>query len=366
MASDTSLAVLVGNGLSIAVNDSLRLDQLTSAFLDRHAAERDDLERLVAGVHLEAVVPAHDFEALVAGLESAEEVISAFMRLAGRVDHPDLQEAATFLEERGVPALARRLYYAYCAEVLDAIGEHARGPLPETVSTFGEWLKSMYLVHGRMGLFTLNYDVLLERILVSENILGLRPALTDFFSGLDDRQQWLELVPDESAVLGRLFYPEDPVDRPIELHHLHGCLTHFRRHADGSIWKFDSSDIRDLRVYDYLMGAEAAAFAPSVLLGSRKVEKSREWPFSFAFLSLEQEARTARTVVIAGYSFRDEAVNTRLAAAAASGERRWLVINKKDDPVELERFQADVSELLRPAEPEFALQGFGGSMPEVG
>lgn len=366
MTANTSLAVLVGNGLSIAVNESLRLDRLTRDFLDRHAADREDLERLIAGVNLGPVVPTEDFEGLVGGLESAEEVIGAFMGLARRVAHPDLREAADLLERQGVPALVRRLYYAYCAEVLDAIGEHARGPLPEPGLAFGAWLKAMYQAHGRMGLFTLNYDVLLERMLVSDNLLGLRPELTDFFSGLEDRQEWIELVPRGDAALGRLFYPEDPVDRPIALHHLHGCLTHFRKNEDGSIWKFDSSDVRSRGVYDYLMGAEAAEFAPSVILGSRKVDKSREWPFSFAFLSLEQEARAARTVVIAGYSFRDEAVNVRLAAAADSGERRWIVINRKEDPTEADEFRTLVSAKLRPVVPEFALDGFGGDLPDVG
>jgi hypothetical protein len=364
-AGDTSLAVLVGNGLSIAVNDSLRLDRLTADFLDRHAADRDDLERLVAGVNLGPVAPTEDFEGLVAGLESAEEVIGAFMGLARRVDHADLREAADLLDRKGVPALARRLYYAYCAEVLDAIGEHAKGPLPDPAVAFGQWVKAMYQAHGRMGLFTLNYDVLLERMFVSENVLSLRPALTDFFSGLEDRQEWFQLVPGAGSILGRLFYPEDPVDRPIELHHLHGCLTHFRMN-DGAIWKFDSSDVRDLGVYEHLMSAEAAEFAPSVILGSRKVEKSREWPFSFAFLSLEQEARASRTVVVAGYSFRDEAVNARLAAAAASAEKRWIVVNKKEDEAEAEEFRDLVTGKLRPAAPEFALRGFALDLPEVG
>jgi hypothetical protein len=361
-----SAAIIIGNGLSIAMNDALRLDHLTRDFLDSHAAEREDLDRLVAGIHLGSVDPAHDFEGLVAGLESAEEVISAFMGLARGATHPQLREAAELLERNGVPALARRLYYAYCAEVLDAIGEAARGSLPGGVVGFADWLKATYEAHDGMGLFTLNYDVLLERMLVDENVLGLKHALTDFFSGLEDRQQLFELVPGREQVLGRLFYPEDPVVRPIELHHLHGCLTHFRMLEDGTVWKFDASGVRGIGVYDHLMDAEEAAFAPSVILGSRKVEKAREWPFSYAFLSLEQEARAARTVVVAGYSFRDEAVNARLSAAASSAERRWIVINRKKDPAEAEEFKKRVSELLGVRTIEFALDGFEGGLPEIG
>jgi hypothetical protein len=74
------LVALVGNGLSVAANERLRLAALTASFLDAHADDRDDLDRLLAEVDLGAVDPATDFEGIVAGLESAEEVVSAFMR----------------------------------------------------------------------------------------------------------------------------------------------------------------------------------------------------------------------------------------------------------------------------------------------
>lgn len=51
--------------------------------------------------------------------------------------------------------------------------------------------------------------------------------------------------------------------------------------------------------------------------------------FSFAFLELERRALEARTGAVGGYSFRDEAVNARLTAAAQRGERRWIVVNQK-------------------------------------
>lgn len=361
-----SVAVVIGNGLSVAANEALLLDRLTRGFLERHAADREDLDRLVTGIHLGPVDPETDFEGLVAGLESAEEVMRAFMGLARRSSHPQLQEAAELLDRNGIPALARRLYYAYCAEVLEAIGEAARTALPADVLAFGEWLKAMYQAHEDMGLFTLNYDVLLERMLIDQNVLSLRLELTDFFSGREDRQEHFELVPGREPVIGRLFYPEDPVDRPIELHHLHGCLTHLRRLDEGTVWKFDAPAVRSIGLYEYLMTADEVDFVPSVILGSRKVEKAREWPFSHAFLSLGHHARRSGTVVVAGYSFRDEVVNARLSEAAASAERRWIVIDKEDDPVRAELFKRRVSELLGLRTVEFVLDGLGGNLPDIG
>ena len=359
----SGVTVVIGNGLSIAVNADLRLDQLTRAFLERHGDDREDLDRLLAEVDLGAVNPERDFEGVVAGLEAAEEVVTRFMGLASRSAHSDLREAAALLQERGVPRLVRRLYYSYCAEILDAIGEGARVPIPQSVIAFAEWLRELYRSHGEMGVFTLNYDVLVERLFVGDDFLGLNSATTDFFSGLDSRMELVDLAADGRPIIGRFFYPEDSPSRPIHLHHLHGCLTHFRRRDDGAILKFAASDVRSARVYQRLAEAEESKYEPAVVLGSRKVAKSREWPFVFSFLELEQMARTARTIVIAGYSFRDPAVNSRLRAVAQGTERRWIVINHKEGE-EADRFVGDVEAILTPARPEFILEGFGARLPE--
>jgi hypothetical protein len=350
--------VLVGNGLSIAVNPDLRLDRLTEQFLDRHEADRGDLESLIARIDMEGVEPAVDFEGVVAALEAAAEIVGAFAGLASRSANADLRDAAAILEERGITGLVRRLYFAYCAEILDSIGEGARVALPMEVVAFGEWLKRLQASHDRMGIFTLNYDVLLERMLVNEDQLGLSAATTDFFSGLPDRSERVALVPGLPEITGRLFYPEDPPPgRPIHLHHLHGCLTHFRRRSDGSVFKFSAGDVRDSFVYQQLAVAEDSNYEPAIILGSRKVSKSREWPFVFGFLQFEQSARRARTIVIAGYSFRDAAVNDRLAAAAQGAERRWIVINRKEGEAARE-YISTVQATLAPASPEFVMSGF--------
>jgi SIR2-like domain len=358
------LVVLIGNGLSVAANEGLRLDVLTRSFLDAHADDREDLDRLLAEVDLGAVDPARDFEGIVAGLESAEEVVSAFVNLASRVDHPDLQASAAILRDRGVTGLIRRLYYAYCAEVLQAIGQLARGDLAAPVLNFGDWMKEMYEAHGFASIFTLNYDLLLERMLIDDNVLGLRYRVTDFFSGLPERTDALPLGANGAGIEGRLFYPGDPPVRTIHLHHLHGCLTHFRDTRTGNVFKVAAADVRDQDVFGRLAAAEASDFAPSVILGSRKIEKSQEWPFSHAFLSLEREARAAATIVIAGYSFRDLAVNARLRNLATP-EKRWIVIDHRPTPASAADFTAAVRDVVGDVDVEFELDGFGGVLPSA-
>ena len=364
MAGGSDLVVLVGNGLPIAVNPNLRLDTLTRSFLERHSEDREDIERLSSGLDLGDVDPETDFEGVVAGLEAAEEIVAAFVGLASRSSHPDLQEAADFLEERGVPGLVRRLYYAYCAEILEAIGQGARIANTEPVRDFGEWMRDLYQLHNSMGLFTLNYDILIERMLVDEDFLGLKDETVDFFSGRPELLQEVVLAPEAPSLPGRPFLPDDALARSIQLHHLHGCLTHFRRSSDGVVFKFKASDIRDAGIYQHLKDAEASEFQPSVILGSRKLIKSTAWPFSFAFNELGERARGARTIVIAGYSFRDGAVNSRLRAAARAGRQRWIVINLKLG-VDRRRFRHEVEEILPEAQIEWALEGFTGGLPPI-
>jgi hypothetical protein len=138
---------------------------------------------------------------------------------------------------------------------------------------------------------------------------------------------------------GRLFYPGDPPVRTIHLHHLHGCLTHFRDTRTGHVYKVAAGDVRDHNVFGRLAAAEASDFAPSVILGFRKIEKSQEWPFSHAFLALERDRRRAATIVIAGYSFRDRAVNARLRNLATP-EKRWIVVDYRATPATAADFTA--------------------------
>jgi hypothetical protein len=231
---------------------------------------------------------------------------------------------------------------------------------------FGDWLKSQHDQHDWLSIFTLNYDVLMERMLVGPEFLGLRRQTTDFFSGLEERQMPLELYPGCIEVNGHLFYPQDPPpDRTIQLHHLHGCLTHFRA-PDGNIYKIPSGLLNALNVYEKLAAGAGGDYVPSVILGSRKAERAKEWPFSHAFLALEADIAQARTVCIAGYSFRDEAVNDRLRPALA-GVERLIVCDYAPGRAERQVFTQRVEAALRPAKTlshiEWHLDGFAAGAP---
>ena len=364
----TGAVLLLGNGLSIAVNEELSLDRLTQTFLDGHGDDRDLIDRLVGGVNLGAVDPIRDFEGIVAGLESAEEVITAFVDLARTIAQPDIQGAAAVLEAHGIPDLVRRLYYAYCAEVLNAIGDLARVDIPDEVMAFGEWVKAQHATHDRLSIFTLNYDVLMERMLIGQDLLALRWETTDFFSGLPERRLDIELIPGYPSVQGALYYPQDPPSgRSLHLHHLHGCLTHLRA-PDGNIYKVSSDMIRAFGLYSRLAAGEPSDFVPSVILGSRKAERARSWPFSHAFLSLETDIAEARTVCIAGYSFRDTAVNDRLCPALANVER-LIIYDYAPDDTTWAAFVARAGDALAPSSRTAGIEwyrgGFGAGPPPV-
>jgi hypothetical protein len=55
----------------------------------------------------------------------------------------------------------------------------------------------------------------MERLLISDDLLGLRRDVTDFFSGLPARTETVYF--DDVPMFGRLFFPEDhpPFDNSI-------------------------------------------------------------------------------------------------------------------------------------------------------
>jgi hypothetical protein len=68
--------------------------------------------------------------------------------------------------------------------------------------------------------------------------------------------------------------------------------------------------------------------------------------------------------VIAGYSFRDDAVNARLSNLATP-EKRWIVIDHRPGAVAAAAFTAAVSAVVGDVAVEFVLDGFGTAMPDV-
>jgi len=355
------LLVLVGNGVSIAANPNLALDRLTERFLARHNADAG-LNHLLDSLDIPREEARRDFERVIGGVEAAEAVIRAFMELSEASPISAVREAGALLDDAGVPDAVR---HAYCSEVLHAIGELTRQNIAPSVLRFGEWLNSMHEWHGQTAIFTLNYDVLLERMLINADILGLAGRLTDYFSGLPDRQREIELVPGEPAVVAKLFTPTDPPDRPVRLHHLHGCLTHFHELDTGNVLKVDSALVRDLGVYQRFGDGDTGGFLPAVILGSQKARKVTDWPFEFAFEALREALRSADVIAIAGYSFRDEAVNIYLRnAVARRAGRRWIVIDQRDAD-DSQKFERRVVSVLPDTDIEWCLDGLQGELPQV-
>lgn len=354
--------VLTGNGLSIAHNPDLQLSKLTEQFLSLHREEAG-LKSLMREMGIEPEKASHDFEIVIGAIEAAEGVIEALMELAAESPLQVLHDAADVLRKNDVPLVLRHLYYSYCAQVLAAIGELSRSAISKPVLGFGEWVKQMHKAHFVTSVFTLNYDVLVERMFVADDLLGLKGVLTDCFSGIADRRREIELVPGTGKVACGLFFPYDAPNRSIYLHHLHGCLTHFEDRQTGEVLKVDSADVRKSGVFEFL-AKQPGRFVPAIILGSRKVEKSTRKPFEFAFESLREALRSANVICIAGYSFRDIAVNELLKAAAeARSDRRWIVIDKRSG--DADEFRAKVEEVLPITSIEWYLNGFEEPLPTV-
>ena len=118
--------------------------------------------------------------------------------------------------------------------------------------------------------------------------------------------------------------------RPIRLLHLHGSLTWLRHPSTGVVYRFEIEDLRGGIVIDEATGLVrfagnhweqwrkgATEWEPQVVLTNQaaKSDLIAEPPFKLGYDALYASLLRADRWLIAGYSFRDECVNTLLADA---------------------------------------------------
>ncbi|HEU4656733.1 MAG TPA: SIR2 family protein [Capillimicrobium sp.] len=352
MRRSPSFVALVGNGLSVAANPELALDRLTR----RLVAGNEELRRLVESTT--TTDAATDFEIVIGHIEArlaeAEHVAVSLIAEEG------LHTARALAFKSTAEALWGGLYLDYCGQVLNAICDLTTGALPRRVVAFGTWLRRMHRIHGQTAIYTLNYDVLLERLLFDGR--GLKGEVSDLFSGLRDREEWVHPYPGCPPLLARPFDPVSAPPRAVRFHHLHGCVTYLEAVGTDDVLKLTHKAIREHNVFGEMKQLDTPRYRPCVILGSGKAERAAEYPFVHGFRALAEDAQSVSTLVIAGYSFRDEPVNVLLREAAQHAER-VIVIDRREDPLDRARFQRDVSNLLSREILEWHLDGITGNIP---
>lgn len=326
--------LLIGNGLSIAANAGYALGPLTTAvgarldtvqIGDRSAREHLELigQRLEADGRQDPL--GSSFERLIGPLDRLQGLISAELGAVVGALRPDLRPA---LEEVG--DLVRDLYVRGVGAVLTEIDALDATADLTPVTRVVRWATGRLGHDDRVVVYTVNYDPLLDRVLLGLRtevirVFGLfgraipfqsqRYSLADEFSGLAADATAVALAPGTDPITA-LSRRSEPYLRgqAVDLVHLHGG-QHWFRAAGGLVQKTELDALRAADVYGRWMRGDPIDVKPAVVLTDQKSQAVLHSPFVDAYTRLRHDLLQADRVAILGYGFGDEPLNERLRSA---------------------------------------------------
>ncbi|UYQ96560.1 SIR2 family protein [Bacillus velezensis] len=321
--------VLIGNGLSVGLNKDFALPNITQKFFNRLTSEHKSfiqhhMDRLKKGEYIQT-----DFEEAIASIEQAYESLKNYYDFLDENEQGERFMGTYRLEknelEKHLKAI-KEIIFEYTASILDLIDGHVRWKeINERLDGFVEWLRNIIEESTRIGFFTLNFDLLLETILL-ETI-----GTNNFMDYHVPRDKW-ELADNEKRFF---FNPELTLsmfgEKKVELNHLHGSLSSFKDIDTGKTFKITTETLRSHNVYNKIFDYN---IIPSIVTGGGKSVKVQEMPFNFYYNNFRRKLvdknNPCDELYIIGYSFRDEHINNSIC------ERLKLDRSKKD-PKPLQR-----------------------------
>jgi SIR2-like domain len=335
-----NLGMLIGNGLSLAFNPELNIRVISEEIVRRvrQDAGEKDADAIATAMQRAAAAtgggnPMLDFEVLVGAFVTEGSFMERLGELASYIDPNDVELSSAFARISG---FSESLRWRGVSHVLEVVAERtvASLGLKADLNTFIDLVVASY--SGTITLGNLNYDTLVLSSLMENHggefcdlALGYNPATISFEGGLRFPIYQLRTA---------LNFPNG---RRIRLLSLHGSLTWWRNHKDGSVYKFPVEEVRrptiwsTIRQHDYDEG-----WYPEVVLAnqSSKVYQVLRPPFSLAYEGLRRSLETSDDWLIVGYSFRDVPVNALLREAfdAKTSRPNVLVVTKGQLPTRTE------------------------------
>jgi hypothetical protein len=314
--NNDELAVLMGNGVSIAANQDLFIPNLTKEIRERFEqvdSKQEAPDRVLARLARrgkETGDPYKDFEAMIGPLDQQSDNLHDLRELAELVGKESkavrnaIQTIDTFV--MGL----RRLGVGHALDIIAA----------KSVAHFDQRLvveeflsSAVASASGKITVGNLNYDSLGMAGLL--NVAGAE--MCDMVFGYKPRE--FDILGDGTSIVGarmRTAIGDFPLDRRIRLVHPHGSLTWLRNPDTGRVYRFDIGDLRMLEYWAAWRDGKTE-WEPQVVLTnqSAKSDVVARAPFKLAYDVLHDRLVKADRWLIAGYSFRDECVNDLLASA---------------------------------------------------
>ncbi|HMF61311.1 MAG TPA: SIR2 family protein [Vicinamibacterales bacterium] len=247
--------------------------------------------------------------------------------LSGRLDAEELFRAVTVLETRDQAELAAFVtsFHPQIARLKarsNSAGENFPWVRRQLLALIAEalWKPQVqfgYLAplaelverQGRLTIATLNYDTIVEQFCRSREI--------PFSTGLPQSSGY-----DMNAGYGLSFG-----DPGVDLLKLHGSLSwtfHETPSADDTMPQRFVLPWGEHRP-EFDMEGRPTSAAPALLFGGPN-KLTADGPFLELFMRFRQELRAASRLIIVGYSFRDDHVNSEITAFVNRSPRRTVVV----------------------------------------
>lgn len=330
------LAIVAGNGLSIAFSSELSLPKITERVIREFEKLTPDdspalaaIRAIASRIEGEADEVEGDFEKLVGALETQAGLIHALEQLIDLAP-ADTEDLISALKRSA--DFAHRLYDIGAGIVLQDILDNSPGGYDATKHLHSFFNSIIEDFDGVVTFANLNYDSL-----VMSTLKTLDAPMSDMARGYQSHVVTVTNENDDGVVeeLGEyeayplrstLDFPKGPKYR-IHLVHLHGSITFWRNRETGRNIKIPIEALREHRLLSDTEN-ERRNFQPSVILANSRDKPDRvtEPPFSLGYSALSEGLQRSAHWLIVGYSFRDESVNSTL---------RSKFIRRADKPIVL-------------------------------
>ena len=329
-----NLAVLVGNGLSVAINPDLNLRTITQELVDRMRGATADGSDVVAAMReiSERALPAGatsdgDFEILVGAFGAESRTLSYLHELASLMSpkDDDLRRAIKQVSE-----FAERVRDEGISHVLEVIFERSQGWGAGTpkLHDLVEAITSCF--DGKIAIGNLNYDTILLSALLTKlehtELADMGHGWKQSTITADDREI---RVPSLRAAVAE--FP----DNRVRLLHLHGSLTYWSNKEKTVFAKIDTGTLSSFDQWGAIREQKTDVRPVVVLANQRdKSEHVTRYPFSVAYEAFMNGLMDSSLWLVIGYSFRDISVNEVMRAEFSNRTEkpRVLVVTYGDQP----------------------------------
>lgn len=333
MSGGHTLAMLIGNGLSIAFSDQLLLQNISEEMADRFSSQytgSDAVAKAMQSVasHQPTGDPVTDFEVLIGAFGGQSDVLDDLAIFADLTKNGDPKIANAIQRVRDFVSEVQRQGIGHTLEI---ITERTYSDLTrrQPLLDFFESVLTAFKSHVTVA--NLNYDTLVLSALVDEH----KDILSDMAHGRYDGG---------SLTLGGVKYPtwrlrsaEDEFmsldERRLRLLHLHGSLTFWRFGADH-YRKLQVDTVRYSTIWQTYRDLDTFSGRPLVVLANQhdKAQHVLRFPYNMAYDVAETDMKNASHWLIVGYSFRDACVNDLLSRSweARKTPPKILVVTSSD------------------------------------